>query len=227
MEPSGHLSGMDTSARRRFLIILIGTLTIAVLLVGVGVYGLIRGPAPATTPDAPAAGTTPVPSHSVPTLPATLAPSTDPVRYAREIADALFAWDTTTGHTRSDYLAALAGEAAPDGEEGNGLVADLNGYYPTVEQWRRLLEYQTRQHLVIDTAVIPDSWPQIVASAGDKLAPGTVAITIRGDRHRSGFWAGETAESVHKVAFTVFVLCPSDGDRCHLLRLSANGTPLE
>lgn len=70
MEPSGHLSGMDTSARRRFLIILIGTLTIAVLLVGVGVYGLIRGPAPATTPDAPAAGTTPVPSRPVPTLPA-------------------------------------------------------------------------------------------------------------------------------------------------------------
>lgn len=221
---------MDTTAtRRRFLIVLVSVGTIATLLIGVGIYGLIRGPGePSDTPAptvSPGASPTSVPGSRA-VLPVVSA-SRDPVGYARDVAEAIFDWDTGAGYTRSEYFAVPAAEAAPAGDEGNGLIADLNGYYPTIEQWRTLLEYETRQYLAITEAVIPDSWPGIVDSSGDQLAEGTVAVTIRGERHRTGVWAGEAADSVHEVAFTVFVLCPPETDRCHLLRLSRLGTPLE
>lgn len=220
-----------TAARRRFLIVLISVGTVAALLIGVGIYGLIRGPGGGSArPDptiAPGAGSISAPDADTrPVLPV-ISPSRDPVGYARDVAEAIFEWDTGAGYTRSEYFAVPAAETAPTGEEGNGLIADLNGYYPTVEQWRTLLAYETRQHLTITEAAIPDSWAGIVAASRDQLAEGTVAVTIRGERHRTGVWAGEAAESVHEVAFTVFVLCPTDADQCYLLRLSGLGTPLE
>lgn len=221
---------MDPSvSRRRLLIVLISVCTIAALLIGVGIYGLIRGPGASSSSPAltvtSGADSTSTPDAR-PVLPV-ISPSRDPVDYARDVAEAIFEWNTGAGFTRSEYFAVPAAETAPTGDEGNGLIADLNGYYPTVEQWRTLLEYETRQHLTVTEAGVPDSWAGIVASSGDQLADGTVAVTIRGDRHRTGVWAGEAAESVHEVAFTVFVLCPPDADRCHLLRLSGMGTPLE
>lgn len=221
---------MDTNvSRRRFLIVLISVGMVAALLIGVGIYGLIRGPGggtsvPART-DAPGRSSASVPDTRV-VLPV-ISSSRDPIDYAREVAEAIFEWDTGVGFTRSEYFAVPAAEAAPTGEESNGLIADLNGYYPTVEQWRQLLGYETSQYLTITEAGVPDSWAGIVTSSGDQLADGTIAVTIRGERHRTGVWAGETAKSVHEVAFTVFVLCPPNADRCHLLRLSGLDTPLE
>lgn len=221
---------MDTtSSRRRFLIVLVGVGVIVALLVGVGIYGLIRGPggggadpAPSSTPGA----SSPSGTAGRAELPE-ITPSDDPVAYARAVAEAIFAWDTGAGYTRSEYFDIPVAEAAPTGDEGNGLIADLNNYYPSDEQWRSLLEYETSQHLTITDAGIPDSWAEILETSGEQLQDGTVAVTIYGERHRTGVWGGEAAESVHEVAFTVFVLCAPDADQCSLLRLSGLGTPLE
>ena len=59
-----------------------------------------------------------------------------------------------------------------------------------------------------------------------QLAPGTVAYTIEGTRHRTGTWNGEPVDSAHKVEFTVFVVCAPTYDTCHLLRLSQLDNPL-
>ena len=211
------------------MIVVIAAATIGLLLIGVGIYGLIRGPGTSADPADPSETSAPGstdPGRGSDALPTVRGPA-DPVDYAREIAQALFTWDTASGIDRSDYLQVLADEAAPAGEEGNGLIADLGNYFPTQEQWRQLLGYETRQHLTIDSAEVPGSWAQILEDASGQLAEGTVAVTIRGERHRSGVWNGEDASSSHEVAFTVFVLCPPDTDRCHLLRLSGLGTPLE
>ena len=53
-----------------------------------------------------------------------------------------------------------------------------------------------------------------------------VTVTITGTRHRSGVWNGESAESSHPVAFTVFVACEPSFDRCQVLRLSQVDNPL-
>ncbi|MBU3995065.1 hypothetical protein J2X12_003829 [Pseudarthrobacter oxydans] len=220
---------MEPSARRRFMIVVITAGTIGLLLIGVGIYGLIRGPGTSADPSDPSETSAPRstdPGRGSDALPMVRG-SADPVDYAREIAQALFTWDTSSGIDRSDYLQVLADEAAPAGEEGNGLVADLGNYFPTQEQWRQLLGYETRQQLTIDSAEVPGSWAQILEDASGQLAEGTVAVTIRGERQRSGVWNGEDASSSHEVAFTVFVLCPPEADRCHLLRLSGLGTPLE
>lgn len=221
---------MDTtSSRRRLLIILLSVGAIGALLVGVGIYGLIHGPGSGSTDPAPTA--TPNASSTSgtgarPELPE-IASSDDPVEYARAVAEAIFEWDTGAGYMRSEYFDVPVAEAAPTGDEGNGLIADLNNYYPSDEQWRSLLEYETSQYLTITDAAIPDSWAEILETSGDQLQDGTVAVTIHGERHRTGVWGGEAAESVHEVAFTVFVLCAPDADQCSLLRLSGLGTPLE
>lgn len=220
---------MDTPPRRRFLIILIGVGAIAAVVIGVGIYGLIRGPGQNNRGPAPTgtSETGPTLTSATPSGLPTIIPAADAVDYATGVAEAIFTWDTASAHTRADYVTVPAAEAAPTGEEGNGLVADLDNYYPTAEQWRTLLEYETRQYLTVTDASIPPSWPGIVESSGDQLAEGTVAVTIRGERHRAGVWAGEDTQSVHEVAFTVFVACAPDADRCYLLRLSGLGTPLE
>lgn len=221
---------MRPPVRRRLLVLLIAVLVVLTALVAIGVYGLIRGPR--TSGNGPA-GTMPTslpsPRPTNPTgarLPV-IDPSNDPVTYAKEVAEALFTWDTASGHSQSEYVDVVIREAAPAGDELNGLVADLDGYYPTAPQWRQLLGYETSQSLTIESAAVPDSWPEILGRADSQLVPGTVAVTIRGQRQREGQWNEQEARSTHEVAFTVFVLCPKDADRCTLLRLSGLGTPLE
>lgn len=224
----------DDRRRRRVLIALIAAGLVLALLVGVGIYGLLRGPAPRTD-------TTP----TDPTVPAVTAPPTGPPRegpvavprsggpeaFARAVAGALFTWDTTTGHSPSDYAQMLANVAAD--AEADALAGDVRAYLPTGEAWAQLRPYQTRQWLTIDQMVIPDTWETAVAQAAPGQIPaGTVAYTIEGTRHRDGTWGTEPVEASRPVSFTVFAVCtptvPGRGSPglCELLRLSQLDNPL-
>ena len=93
--------------------------------------------------------------------------------------------------------------------------------------WIELRRYATTQYLVIDTSFVPDAWGDAVAQAQPgQIAPGTVAVTIEGTRHRSGVWNGQPVTSEHPVSFTVFVVCAPTYPTCHLLRLSQFDNPL-
>ncbi|MGO3191543.1 MULTISPECIES: hypothetical protein [Micrococcales] len=220
--------------RRRLLIATIAGGIVLLLLVGVGIYGLLRGPAPRT-------GTTP----TDPTVPAVTAPPPGssregpvavpqvggPEAFARAVAGSLFTWDTTTGHNPSDYAQMLADVAAD--EEADALAGDVRAYLPTVEAWGQLRPYQTRQWLTIDAVVVPDAWATAVAQAAPGQIPaGTVAYTIEGTRHRDGTWGTEPVEASRPVSFTVFAVCtppvPGRGSPglCELLRLSQLDNPL-
>lgn len=220
--------------RRRLLIATIAGGIVLLLLVGVGIYGLLRGPAPRT-------GATP----TDPTVPAVIAPPSGPSRegpvavprgggpeaFARAVAGALFTWDTTTGHSPSDYAQMLADVAAD--VEADALAGDVRAYLPTVEAWGQLRPYQTRQWLTIDAVVVPEAWATAVAQAAPGQIPaGTVAYTIEGTRHRDGTWGTEPVEASRPVSFTVFAVCtppvPGRGSPglCELLRLSQLDNPL-
>ncbi|WP_345750901.1 hypothetical protein [Microbacterium rhizophilus] len=218
--------------RRRILITLIAAGVVTTTLAAIGVYGLIVGPrtsapsptAPpsATSAPSPTGSRTPGEPETLPGLPRT----SDPVRYARLVADALFTWDTLAGHSRDEYLGVLLAEADPTGYEASGLAADLRRYLPTAEVWQQLREYGTAQHLADVTAAVPESWPGILADAGDDLLPGTIAVTVDATRVRDGVWLDQPAHSEHPVAFTLFIACEPAFDRCRLLRLSALDNPL-
>lgn len=221
--------------RRRLLIATIAGGLVLLLLVGIGIYGLLRGPAPRT-------GTTPAnpPSSTVTAPPA--GPSREgpvavpqvgsPEAFARAAASALFTWDTTNGHGPMDYAQMLADLAAD--EEAAALAGDVRAYLPSVEAWGQLRQYQTRQWLIIDTAVIPEAWETAVAQAAPGQIPaGTVAYTIEGTRHRDGTWGTEPVEASRPVSFTVFIVCTPavtgrgvTGTTCELLRLSQLDNPL-
>ncbi len=146
--------------------------------------------------------------------------------FARNVAEAVFAWDTTSGLMPLDYTAVILGVGDPSGTEQAGLAADLAAYLPSREAWIELRKHHTGQHLTIDRAFIPDAWDEAVAQAQPgQIAPGTVAVTIEGTRHRAGIWNGEPVTSEHQVTFTVFVSRPSSG-QCSLLRLSQLDKPL-
>ena len=42
-----------------------------------------------------------------------------------------------------------------DDEEADALAGDVRAYLPSPQAWAELRQYQTRQWLTIDTAVIP------------------------------------------------------------------------
>jgi hypothetical protein len=147
--------------------------------------------------------------------------------FAHGVAEVLFNWDTqemTTPTSTTDLLVAVAD---PTGESSAGLVADIANYLPTEEIWLELRKYETRQWIEVTSTEVPDQWAIALEQAGDELAPGTVALTVRGVRHRSGVWEGEDVTSEHDVAFTVFAVCAPTYPECHLLRLSRLGDPLE
>lgn len=219
--------------------ILVVTCTVAgFVLIGVGVYGMVTGSPRTTstrteTPRASDPGSENVPESlptqqpdEVPTLPS--APrSADPERFARAIAKALFAWDTTSGFMPLDYASVLLGVGDPSGAEQAGLAADLAAYLPSRAAWLDLREYATRQRLTISRAFIPAEWASAVAQARPgQLADGTVAYTIEGVRRRSGVWNDEPATSTHVVAFTLFIVCAPTYEFCRLLRLSQLDNPL-
>lgn len=216
--------------------VLTATLTgVAIIVSAVVAYAAWRGAAPPSpTPSPP--GHDEATSYVVETPSARvqqaqllepLPRTADPKSFARQVANALFAFDTSTVVTRADHVAQLVAVADPTGESAPGLVSDLDNYLPTPQAWTQLAQYETRQWLVVDSVTIPTKWPEALAQAGDELLPGTSAFTIQGTRHRAGTWEDEPVASEHDVAFTVFIVCGPTYPQCHLLRLSLLDQPLE
>jgi hypothetical protein len=218
---------------RRRIVILIAATAVLLLLAGLGVYGLARGPHPATVSDTPTAATGPPafptasPDSTGTSAPPTVTASDDPETFARNVAQALFTWDTACGFMPLDYTAGVLEVADPTGEEQAGLASDIAAYLPSHEAWLQLRQYATAQTLTVTDTRIPEAWDEALAQARPgQLIPGTAAVTIEGIRHRTGTWEGEPVESEHQVAFTVFLVCGPTYDTCHLLRLSQLDNPL-
>ncbi|GGO59844.1 hypothetical protein GCM10010910_03790 [Microbacterium nanhaiense] len=210
------------------------TLTV---VAGIAVYGLLRGPdqpseEPAPAPDATPgpAPVLPVPHESIELRPPAVQGSSDPETFVRHVAEALFTWDTASGFVPNDYTDVLVDVGDPSGAEQPGLVADVAGYLPSHEAWVELRKYETRQWIAIDTIAVPAAWGTALEQAQPgQLAPGTIAYTVDGTRHRDGVWNDDAVAAERPVAFTAFVLCPTDPtDRtsCALLRLSQVDHPL-
>jgi len=217
---------------RRLMIALIAGGIAVLLLVGVGIYGLLRGPGPTNQTSPPAnTSTSPPGATSVPPTatggPQPVEESGDPQTFAQRVAVALFTWDTATGHDPVDYAQVLADVGDPTGDETPGLAADVRAYLPTDQAWTQLRTYQTRQWLTVEETTVPQAWADAQAQAAPgQLLPGTTAYTVIGTRHRTGIWGTEPVESSHPVAFTVFVTCAPSFDTCRLLRLSQLDNPL-
>lgn len=208
---------------RRLPVVLIATGVVLLLLVGVGIYGLLRGPG---TPE-------PVPSSSSSTsaaprtthAPAPIDAESDAEQFARTIATRLFAWDTTIGQGVGEFMQPQIDVADP--EEAAGLLSDLRGYYPDQENWGKLRAAHTRQWLTIDALSTPSTWPAVVEQAAPGLIPpGAAAFTVTGTRHRAGIWEQQPVTDTRPVSFTVFIACPP-GEACRLLRLSAVDQPMQ
>lgn len=225
----------DDRRRRRLLIATTAGGLVLLLLVGVGVYGLLRGPAARTdtTPGGPPVpSATDTPSGPDGQGPVAVPQTGGPEGFARAIAVALFTWDTTSGYQAVDYAQMLADVAAD--EEADALAGDVRAYLPNPQAWAQLRQYQTRQWLTIDTAVIPEAWETAVAQAAPGQIPaGAVAYTIEGTRHQDGTWGTEPVEASRPVTFTVFIVCTPTvtnrgitGTSCELLRLSQLDNPL-
>jgi hypothetical protein len=204
--------------------------------VGVGVYGLVRGPnhtatsrhgsAGTGTSGSAGSGTSGATSTTGP-IPATLPQTDNPVVYAKAVAAALFDWSTTTGYAPSDYTSPVLADADPSGEEIAGLVGDVASYEPTTAEWTELATMKVVQRLTITSAVVPSLWPEALAQAHGQLRAGTAAITITGVLHRAGVWYGQPASTTDPVSFTVFEACSPSWPRCHTLRLSQLNDPLQ
>lgn len=251
---SAHLADMKFSEQpthiRRRIIALAAAALVILILTAIGGYGLLTGPR--SSEDAPpGVGNDPAPVPS--TAPAEitvpgLSESTDPETFARNVAEALFTWDTGSGLMPLDYTAPILAYADPAGTEQAGLASDIAGYLPSREAWRELRQYATIQSLSIDDAYVPEAWAQALAQARPgQLPDGATAVTIEGTRHRSGLWDDEPVQSEHPVAFTIFLTCPDTGEpapsrepdsdkddeseapaepTCFVMRLSILDTPL-
>ena len=175
-------------------------------------------PSPDQRPDVPAAPPLP---HDVP-----LVQASDPDVFAREVAEAVFTWDTSST-TLPDVTEQLLVAADPTGEETPGLLVDLRTYLPSDPAWSQLVQYRTRQWIEITDIVEPEAWDDAVEQAPEgALAAGTTARTVTGMRHRAGIWEDEPATTSSPVQFTVFLRCSPSADQCYLLRLSAPGRAL-
>ncbi|MBK9725450.1 MAG: hypothetical protein IPO89_10505 [Actinomycetales bacterium] len=223
----------DSRARRR-LTALITVGIVLLLLAAVGVYGLATGPRNTSPTDPSPEATLGVNAPPSPTLPTPSLPkvpavprSSDPVTFAEGVATTLFAWDTTLGLWPLDYTSTILAVGDPFGDEQAGLASDIATYLPNRDAWTELRQYATTQHLVINTSFVPDAWADALTQVQPgQIAPGTVAVTIEGTRHRTGVWNGQPVTSEHPVAFTVFVVCAPTYPTCHLLRLSQLDNPL-
>lgn len=215
--------------RRRRVLVLAGAG--ALLLIASLTYAVLvhrsHPPRPASTATESAASSG-APAETKPLGELTALRSTgDPEAFARQVARALFDWDTATLTSRADHVEQLVAVADPTGEATPGLLSDLDNYLPSTDAWTELAKYQTRQWIAIDSVTPPSRWAEAEAQAGDAFLPGTTGLTIRGTRHRIGVWEGEPAASEHDVAFTVFLVCGPSYPECHLLRLSMLDKPLE
>ncbi|WRS29188.1 hypothetical protein U6G28_06520 [Actinomycetaceae bacterium MB13-C1-2] len=226
---------MNTSTLTRHpgrVVAAIITLIAFLVLAGVGIYGLVSGPKlPATTPQSEPPAVVPSvpvgPSPHVP-KPSTVKTSTDPDVFARNVATALFTWDTASTLMPLDYSAAILAVGDPTGTEQAGLASDVGNFLPSREQWVELRKYSTAQTLTISSTFVPDSWGEAVAQAAPgQIPPGATAITVQGTRHRTGIWEGQPVAEDFDVALTIFLACPQKADSCHVLRLSQPGNPLQ
>lgn len=220
---------MSTLTGRQILLLVATALLVAT--VGVGLYGLVRGPGGDASPAATSrrAHTAAIAPSAAPAASPQNRPlpqTTDPIAYARAVASSLFDWDTASGYLPTDYSATVLADADPSGEETPGLLDDVATYLPTPEQWLDLGAMKVVQSITVTDAYVPASWPATLAQAHGQLRPGTTAVTITGIRHRSGVWNGQRATSSSPVSFTVFDACPPAFDRCHVLRLSELDNPL-
>lgn len=153
--------------------------------------------------------------------------TSDPIVFARSASSTLFNWDSTMD-TRSAVTAAVLRIADPSGAQSPALLADLSVWLPPEAWWAQLREYQTRQRIEVTSAEIPAAWTRAVAAGQiPDLAPGTTAVTVSGIRHRDGIVADQPESWTGPVTFTMFVVCPPDGDGCWLARLGAPGKVLE
>jgi hypothetical protein len=229
---------MDLTDRRRRTVLIAAVAGGLVLLslIGVGIYGLLRGPGIPDPSPSTTATTEPAPVVHGDTGPHPVIAVGGPEAFARQVAEALFTWDTTSGYGPADYAQVLADVTAS--VEADAAASDTRAYLPTPAAWAQLRTHQTRQWLTIDTISIPDAWETAVAQAAPgQLPDGAVAYTITGTRHREGTWDTEPVTTAHPVAFTLFLTCtrerstvppPGDGitETCQLLRLSQLDNPL-
>lgn len=229
-----HLGGMNSSTvlkHRRVLIAAIAGALAVVVLAGIGIYGLIRGPH-TSSPDPEPSGQTdtvaPSPRHpATRTGPNEIRDTTRAENFARDVAVALFTWDTASGYQSSEYAQVIVDVGDPTGTETAGLAADVRTYLPSPDQWAQLRTHQTSQWLTIDDLYRPAAWADAEAQAASgQLLPGTTAFTVTGTRHREGIWGTEPVESSRPVAFTMFITCQPTFDHCRLLRLSRVDEPL-
>lgn len=216
---------------RRLLIAAIASALAFVLLAGIGIYGLIRGPHTSSPDPEPTDQTdtaAPSPRHPMTqTGPHQIHDTTRAENFARDVALALFTWDTASGYQPSEYAQVIVDVGDPTGTETAGLAADVRTYLPSPEQWAQLRTHQTSQRLTIDDLYIPAAWADAEAQAAPaQLLPGTTAYTVTGTRHREGIWGTEPVESSRPVAFTMFITCQPTFDHCRLLRLSRVDEPL-
>ncbi|WP_404434235.1 hypothetical protein LG299_06560 [Microbacterium lacus] len=196
------------------------------LLVGWGVYGLLRGPSEPQHPPATTSTTDASPPRSaeVGVGPRAIYPARDPEVFARQIADALFTWDTRATADLSEWAQVIVDVA--DADEALAAASDVRSYLPTPGIWQQLRSYGTRQWLVIDSVSVPDAWSTAVTQAQPgQLPPGATAFTVEGTRHREGTWGAEPVATSRSVAFTVFIACER-AEPCRLLRLSQLDNPL-
>lgn len=225
----------DDRRRRRLLIAATAGGLALLILVGAGIYGLLGGAATPTGPAPSERSSTASPVTPGPTPGAELEPLDQllgPEAFAQAVAQALFTWDTTTGHAPSDYAQVLANAA--NGSEADAFVGDVRSYLPTNDAWAQLRQYATHQWLTIDDVFVPDAWETAVDQAAPGQIPaGAVAYTISGTRHREGIWGTEPVEASRPVTFTVFLVCtpPTPGraagsGSCEVLRLSRLDNPL-
>src|SRR5690625_663567 len=193
---------------RRVLIAAIAGALAVVVLAGIGIYGLIRGPH-TSNPDPEPSGQTdtvaPSPRHpATQTGPNEIRDTTRAEDFARDVALALFTWDTASGYQPSEYAQVIVDVGDPTGTGTAGLAADVRTYLPSPEQWAQLRTHQTSQWLTIHDLYIPAAWADAEAQAAPgQLLPGTIAYTLMGTRHREGIWGTEPVESSRSVAFTM------------------------
>ncbi|WP_245737709.1 hypothetical protein [Jiangella alba] len=201
---------------------------VTVLIVGVAVFGLVRGPGGDATESSSPGATSPSSTTPVqPSRPEELPETADAEVFARQVAQAVFTWDTVSGAAPADYAQVLVDAGDPTGTETAGLASDVRSYLPTPDAWVDLAWYETRQWLAIDTLAVPDTWADALEQAAPgQLLPGTTAYTVTGTRHRAGTWDGEPVTSEQEVAFTIFLTCRPSFEHCRLLRLSELNNPL-
>jgi hypothetical protein len=214
-------------AHRRRLIIAVVTSGIAlIVLLVIGVLGLLRGPAKAGRPENPAheasvSSTSTAPAgHPQPVL-----ATSNPELFARNVARALFDWDTRYVGGLSEWAQVPVDVA--DADEAAAVASDVRSYLPSAEMWEQLRAYGTRQWLEMESVTVPDAWSTALAQAASGQIPrGAAAFTVIGIRHRTGTWDTEAIRTAQQVSFTVFVACPGV-PACTLLRLSQLDRPLE